>query len=229
MAHAGSIMTITPFEIDTNQKSKFHRTYKGALAFALYRVQGWIQNNKICVDVNELKNKHSINYYDWDSIWLAMKIIPYDVITHQHGVRSARDMVKQHPKIAPYLKEWRKVRCTGDQELKEMFHVGHITDSKEIQEFIDTYKEWEEKDTHKIPQKTPKKSSPPKTKAQPIVTAPTTPVLTTVITNVVEPDQPPQSPATQDSFVFIAKVLLGKRQREEEIDGVPEPKRTHAH
>jgi hypothetical protein len=207
-------MSITPFEIDTNQKSKYHKTYKGALAFTLYRVQGWIKNGLIHADVNELKHKHRINYYDWDIIWLALKIIPHEVITHEHGIRRAREMAKAHPKISPYLKDWRKSRIATDKELKEIFHVDYVTPLSQIQEFIDEYKEWEPKEKKSI--------------LKPVHSPIEEPIVPRQVNHVEEEDSvpafgPPLSDTTRDPLVFIVSYL---NKRKAETNRLDDTKRT---
>ena len=65
------------------------------------------------------KKKFGGSVYDWDILWLGMKLIPELVVDSQDGVNTTRKLIKNHEKIYPFLTEWRKTRTYEEEKLKK--------------------------------------------------------------------------------------------------------------
>jgi hypothetical protein len=138
------IFASTPSPVKSPSTRFMHNSYNGALAFALLKAKQWSKDDTEVLDVSDSTSGGSV--YDWDIVWLAMKIIFKTAIKFEGTISAARKSFKNHTKIQPYLAEWRKNRTTNDDELKELFHVADVTSQSKLDEFMEMNKEWSEED-----------------------------------------------------------------------------------
>jgi hypothetical protein len=141
----------TNFEI-VEKKVKWYATYHGAIAYAILKAKGWDVRKDGYLDVRleNDKKKFGGSVYDWDILWLGMKLIPKVVIDSLEGVNATRKLIKNHDKIRFYLTDWRKKRPTSDSELKEIFNVTKVTSDLELTKFMNEHKNWTEEEEERF-------------------------------------------------------------------------------
>jgi hypothetical protein len=98
---------VTPSD-EQKGRSKWHRSYKGALAYAILKGKSWAVTHPDYLDValESDKKKMGGTVYDWDIIWLALKVIHKELLNFQGGLNLVRKFLKDHPVIAPHIAEW---------------------------------------------------------------------------------------------------------------------------
>lgn len=148
----------------TPRGKKWYKTYNGALAYAIFKAKSWCVKNdgKMDVRVDSDKKKFGMNcslfyiiieggsIYDWDIIWLGLKLIPTEVKDFTSGINSARRFIKNHDTVSPYLQEWRKNRSTLDKDLKTIFHVTSVTSDAALEAFLNVNRCWPLEDEEKV-------------------------------------------------------------------------------
>ncbi|KAL0487136.1 aroB [Acrasis kona] len=134
------------------QRVKWHQSYLGALAFACLKAKTWMIRDANYLDVTVESDKKKVGgiVYDWDILWIGLKVMFNDLKNYQHGVHSARRFLKNHPMIRDNITEWRRVRSTKDDEIKKLFGIEHVASQLELDDFMNRYKEWEDVDEREL-------------------------------------------------------------------------------
>lgn len=136
----------------TERRVKWYTSYKGALAYAILKGKTWGLKKDGFLDVRleSDKKKFGGSVYDWDILWLGMKLIPELVINSNDGVNSSRKMIKNHDQIRDHLTEWRKTRTYEDDKLKKIFGIQNIYTDQQLDQFMKENKTWTDDDEKKL-------------------------------------------------------------------------------
>lgn len=136
----------------TERRVKWYTSYKGALAYAILKGKTWGLKKDGFLDVRleSDKKKFGGSVYDWDILWLGMKLIPDLVINSNDGVNSTRKMIKNHDSIRDHLTEWRKTRTYEDEKLKKIFGLSKVFTEVELDQFMKENKTWTDDDEKKL-------------------------------------------------------------------------------
>jgi hypothetical protein len=148
-----NIKYVSPTEDTEVRRNKYrwHRSYMGALAYAVLKAKSWSINHPDYLDVTlENRKKLGGSVYDWDIVWLGLKVIHNEVLKFTGGINSLRKMLKTHATISQHLSDWRKSRTADENELKELFKVKMVTSKQKLDEFMLENREWTEEEEKEL-------------------------------------------------------------------------------
>ncbi len=80
--------------VNRGQRRRWYDTYEGALAFALFKVKTWMMDGDGCLNVSLEHKKYGGSVYDWDILYLGMKMLYSEVIEYTCGIHAARTILK---------------------------------------------------------------------------------------------------------------------------------------